>query len=156
MDIISFTKEDNHIKDALKKDGVKICRDRMDSLIIRDCIEKFTNGFCFTMPKAMVGQRSRNWSDRNIIKSFILFDVSSFGIINIKLLCSSSRNTQARELLDSLYEYGYDNDCSAITLEALAEERLVQWYQDNGFIRGDTIFDRRSGEPKVVLMSKQL
>ena len=56
--------------------------------------------------------------------------------IHISLLCAIKGSSLGKKLLEAVDEYGKKNNFTSITLLALPEKSLVEWYKRRGFKEG--------------------
>jgi hypothetical protein len=123
---VLFTNKNRQIKDAIKEQGVVICRGEIYKKTIYKSVEEFTTGFILSTPKVSVGKAKRSWNDRNQIKSFALFSSTEISLY-IRLICSRTKGTQASSLLEAVVNYAKENNILSIELDALPEAKLLNW-----------------------------
>lgn len=148
-----ISSSDNDIKKLLRKQGAMICRDYIYPEIIESSIEKFDYGFVLIIEKARVGQSMLRLENRFRIYGFVLTEALDEFEVRIHLICvDDAHKGEGTILMRSVLQYAQENDYVRITLHALPDPKLVEWYQTFGFVITDEIY--KSGELKVYTMTK--
>lgn len=154
MNVPKFiSSSDNGIKRLLRKQGTMICRDYIYPEIIETSIEKFDYGFVLMIEKARVGQTMLRLENRLQIYGFVLTEALDEFEVRIHLICvDDNHKGEGAILMQSVLQYAKENDYVRITLHALPDPKLVEWYQSFGFVITDEIY--KSGQLKVYAMTK--
>lgn len=142
METLFFKKNDDtykKIKELIKDQGYVTCREKINRIIITTSTTDSSFGFSIIGKRLSSGRRSpRSFSERYTLNGFIVCteDEIHNDTLHISLLCSLKGLKMGSILLEKVIDYAKDKGYKALSLYALSEEKLIKWYEDNGFIRG--------------------
>lgn len=153
-----FDKNDKFVKLLIKEQGFNCCREELPREHILWCLQNFSYGYAI-IGKIISGKSSRGKSSSYLLKAYILFLANPISnIIEGRVLCSKECYRQYNygvTLLDCVKQYGENSGFVRFDIQALPFEKLLKFYTNYGFIRGNNIHDRK-GQIKVIEMSMQL
>jgi hypothetical protein len=157
------SKASKYYRKIIKDEGGKICRDIFNQNIINDALQKFNHGFAFVSKKASIGRAKRGSIDNICVSSFVLFSISSkVPTAYVNLICVKGENKgQGNILMRYIFDYinkynqkEKNETITEITLHAMPESYLLQWYEKKGFEKIDTIYMQNKTKIKAYLMRK--
>lgn len=143
------------IKELIKDQGEITCRNIIDKMTIRTSLEGFVFGFVSYSTRANSGRRSpRNFSEKYTLNGFVICSILEYRPkeIYISLLCSLKGLSLGCSLLEAVNEYAITRGFNTLTLLALPDKKLIEWYKKQGFKEGKNDF----GNIKCVEMYKIL
>ena len=146
------------IKSAVKEQGVDVCHGAIDTIYIRHSIQDFLFGFINIGKKANIGQKQTSPAKNSFVKSFILCEKVKISntFLNITLVCSRLNVKNGRELMglveQNAKELGYDT----LTLHAVGAPSIVKWYEKQGFVVDNVIYNNHSDDVKAYYMFKKI
>lgn len=153
-----FDKNDKFIKLLIKEQGFSCCREELPREHILWCIQNFSYGYAI-VGKIVSGKSYRSKSSQYLLKAYILFLTNPMSnTIEGRILCSKEcykSENYGVILLDCVKTYGERSGFVRFDIQALPFERLLRFYTKFGFVRGETILDKK-GNAKVIEMSMQL
>lgn len=140
------------IKDIIKDQGVLVCRNEMSREYIISCLRTFDIGFVILAKKTPIEQQQRTKSSRYILKGFVLFRYEEYGgLITGKILCGrDGYNGIGRKLMECVNDFAIENRVRKWLIFSLPNEKLIKYYEDAGFTRGDIFY--RNEKRKVCEM----
>jgi len=135
------------IKNLIKEKCECTCRKAMNKMTVTEELQgsEFAIVSLTENPTITVGSEPRrgekDWTtDVNIINKYILngFIVcgikgSNNDILHIKLLCCLKGLNLGSKLIHKVVEYAIEQGYKKISLNALYEDRLIEWYKKQGF-----------------------
>jgi hypothetical protein len=142
------------IKDLIKVQGEQTCRNIIDKMTIRTSLQGFVFGYVSYSPRASSGRISpRSFSEKYTLNGFIICSVVEYRPteIHISLICASKGTLLGSRLLQSVDEYAAQNNYKTITLLALPDKSLIEWYKKHGFKEG-----KKEMQTKCIEMYKIL
>lgn len=131
---IEFDENSTLIKKIIKDQGCIVCRDIFDTDYINFCLKKFTNGFI------ILGKMNYSSNSKYIIKAFILFTYYKESIQG-HLVCSrESYKGTGFLLMNCVKNFALKNEVTYWEIKSLPEEKLLNFYENFGFSRGNPIY----------------
>ena len=135
------------IKNLIKEKCECTCRKAMNKMTVTEELQgsEFAIVSLTENPTIAVGSEHRRvekelTTDVNIINKYILngFIVcgikgSNNDILHIKLLCCLKGLNLGSKLIHKVVEYAIEQGYKKISLNALYEDRLIEWYKKQGF-----------------------
>jgi ribosomal protein S18 acetylase RimI-like enzyme len=135
------------IKNLIKEKCECTCRKAMNKMTVTEELQgsEFAIVSLTENPTISVGSEHRRGekeltTDVNIINKYILngFIVcgikgSNNDILHIKLLCCLKGLNLGSKLIHKVVEYAIEQGYKKISLNALYEDRLIEWYKKQGF-----------------------
>jgi len=143
------------IKELIKVQGENTCRNKIDKMTIRTSLDGFIFGFVSYSARANAGRRSpRSFSEKYTLNGFVICSILEYRPkeIYISLLCALKGLYIGSSLLEAVNEYAIKNNFNTLTLLALPDKKLIEWYKKQGFKEGKNDF----GNIKCVEMYKIL
>jgi hypothetical protein len=148
-DVILIDRDENINLDMiqeLRDKALTICGQHISESYIIYTFKTFRQALLITLYEDHKGP-----SSYPKINSFVMFHVRRHINIDQKndifvyLLCNCNKG-KGFVLLNYLIEYARKNNCSFIELESIAEEKVVNFYKNNGFIIKDKHVDIKNNK----------
>lgn len=162
MDIsepIYFNKDHENyqlFKKIIKDQGEICCRNELDKSYINACIKNFTDGYILLSKKNVSGPTIRSNADKYILKGYCLFIYNKdlFSEVSSLITCGSKSHIgSGLQILRSVKNFINIYKIRTWTLYSLPYEKLINYYEDLGFIRGiEKLTD--TGKVKVITMTQ--
>jgi len=145
-----------HIKELIKNQGSRVCRNQISSNFISKNANSFTFGWITASRKAQLGRRSiKNINDQFNLSSFILctYNINVPSYLIIDLICSTVKS--GNFLIELVENKARDMNVKIIQIFFLINDKLKIWYESLGFVYISTI-NSDDGQPKVYSMIKNI
>ncbi len=148
------TNQIKHIRELLKKQGKTVCKNQINTNAISESASKFTFGWVQITPKGPSGKSVKSYSDKFLLKSFILcmIDKDAPSVLKIECVCSSTK--KGKELMQLAEEKAKELGLKRIILMSLLEDQLKGWYESLGYSYIMTMTFVGTNAPKMYYMEK--
>jgi len=150
------TPEIKQIRELIKKQGDKVCKESISVESISKNASTFTFGWISVLQKAQLGRRSvKSLNDRFTLLSFVLchYTPDTPDQVTIEIICST--NKSGKLLMELAEQKSISMGIKRIYLNCLDNNNLKRWYESLGYKHFTTIYSRQ-GVPKVYSMVKYL
>lgn len=124
---------------AIKEQGTDVCRDTFEKAVVSASTEASTVGYVRMTPRASIGQKRRRTTEMTV-HSFILGRPAAFApnVWAVELVCSRPTIRDGGVLLNLMETYAAANGYVSVFLTAIGEERLLRWYNRQGYKLANT------------------
>jgi GNAT superfamily N-acetyltransferase len=147
-----FSRENKLVKELIFEEGVISCRDNFPASYIRQCLERFTDGYVIIGNRAQIGKQYRS---RYFLKGYYIFFYDDYVRTLEGLVFFVKERGIGYQLLNAVKDFAYDNRVILWNGRSLPSEKLIQYYERFGFVRDEMVYDTQ-GNPKVMKMHMRL
>lgn len=130
-----FEQNNDAIKKLIKNQGDIVCQEKIGVDYIKDRMKDFDFGFIRKMRESQIGKMQTK--KKEIMNSFILCKIIPDPFIkeiDITLVCSRNNSKDGKELIKLLEMKAKTIKCQRISLIAIGNTRLLNWYISQDFI----------------------
>lgn len=132
-----FDQTNNEIKKLIKEQGDIVCQEKIGIDYIKDRLKDFDFGFIRKLTQAQIGKIQKKKTNQ-IIHSFILCKIipdPSIKEIDIVLVCSRINSKDGKQLLELVEIKSTEIKCQRLSLIAIGNSHLLNWYISIGYIK---------------------
>lgn len=147
----------NAIENLIREQGDDVCQNKITSNYMKKKLKDCDFGFIRKSIKAQIG-KMKTRKNEQYVYSFVLCKLlpnSHLNKIDITLVCSRTNSKDGKQLLELVEKYALSINYTCLSLIAIGNTRLLNWYISQGYvIEGDKdIIDSNS---KAYSMSKYI
>ena len=130
-----FDQSNKAIKDLIKKQSDTVCQQKIGVDYIKDRLKDFDYGFIRKLSEAQIGRMQ--YKKKEIVNSFILCKIIPDPYvkeISITLVCSRINSKDGKQLMHLAEIKAKELKCQRLSLIAVGNTNLLNWYISQNFI----------------------
>jgi hypothetical protein len=126
----------NIMEKLIREQGDEICQEKIGIDYIKDRLKDYDFGFIRSSVKAQMGKRKTRQTEHHAY-SFVLCKLLPnplFTNIDITLVCSRANSKDGKLLLELVEKHAHKIKYDCLSLIAVGDTRLLNWYKSQGFV----------------------
>jgi len=146
-----------NIEKIIREQGDDVCQQKIGVDYIKNKVKNCDFGFIRTTIKAKIGQMQTRQNNKHLY-SFVLCNLipnSRLNKVDITLVCSRTNSKDGKQLLELVEKYAKTINYDCLSLIAVGNTRLLNWYKSQGYVL-ETDKDVVDSSLKIYYMVKYI
>jgi hypothetical protein len=125
----------NTIEKLIREQGDDVCHNVIGKDYIKSTLQQYDFGFCRTTTKARIGQMQTRRQEKHLHSYVLCRKVpgSYVNKITVVLVCSRPTSKDGKLLLELVEKHAKEIAFPCLSLIAVGNARLVNWYKSEGY-----------------------